>query len=206
MKVDSRWYWMLILVFGGLVIYAAFPLLIHGIALFLTVTTGLLLAIPLELWWIIGILVLTLMAIKVMLRLGRHLLGASKTPISYSRPQGRLTDLHHTLLSASRGDYSKENVRQLLHSLAIDLIALERDISQDEARRSFIDRTWTRNEALKSYLYKEREFRPRRLGWLRRSEKETPEFLKETKEALDELEHYRRFGDQEEIDVRDSDG
>ena len=194
MRPDSRWVWMLILILGGLVIYAAFPLLVHGIILFLAVTIGLLLAIPRELWWFIGIAVLTLAAIKPMLRLATHLLRFSEKSAAPSKFRGRLAELRHTFESASKGDYSKDSVRQLLRFLAIDLIMLELDTTEDEARRSFLDKTWTRNEALKSYLYKERDFKVKRPRRLRGSK--GPDFLEETKEALDYLEDYRKFGNQ----------
>ena len=75
-------------------------------------------------------------------------------------------------------------------------MALELDVSEDEAGKAFFQKTWTRDDGLKPYLYKEKDFGAKRYRWLRGPEKEGDRFLKETKEALEYLEHYRKFGDQ----------
>jgi hypothetical protein len=201
MKIN-RWLIPLLLILAGLVICALYPLLIQGmeLLLFIMVQGGsALLALPQMLWWLSGAIFLTFWGLKLLLRLGKHIFSASKSPFHRPSLHGRLSALWQYLYSArSEGSYSQDEVRQFLRLLTIDLIALKLDISEEEARKRFFQGDWTQDHVLKAYLYKERDFVTQMLGkrflrWLKRSER--PVFLEETREVVNRLKEYRNFAD-----------
>jgi hypothetical protein len=210
MRTD-RWLMALILIVAGLVIYALYPLLIYGMELFLFVTVqglSVLLALPQLLWWLAGAMFLTFWGLKLLLRLGTNFLWAPGRPLPAAAFHGRLQALRHRLYAATSGPFSQDEIRQLLRLLTIDLIALNLDLSEEEARKRFFQGDWTSDHVLKAYLYKERHLVRQGLGqrfmqWFRKLE--TPSFLQETGDILNHLETYRSFSDgEEQIDIADS--
>jgi len=192
---------LMILIVGGLLLYTAYPLLIYGMNLLLFIIVqgvSVLLALPQVLWWLLAVIIFIFLGLKLLLRLGKNIFSGSGIPLTVLSFHGRLSALRQCICSARSAPYSQDEVRQLLRSLAIDLIALKLDISQEEARNRFSREDWTQDQTLKVYLYKERDFEARRLGqrllqWFRKSE--TPEFLRETKETIARLKYYRDFAD-----------
>jgi hypothetical protein len=100
-------------------------------------------------------------------------------------------ELRSSLYEARWETYSQDKVRQLLSSLAIHLISLRLDISEEEARKLYFRADWTEDEIVKAYFYKERAaVKKRRLlpRWFKKSGPSL--FLKETGQILNRLGHY----------------
>ena len=191
MRPDRRWLYLFMVVLVGLLIYIIFPLL----DLFLVVLragVNVILAMPQLVWWLIGVAIMIVWGLHLLLRLGESALPSTPEPLPLSQFHGRLSELRRSLYEANSEAYSQDKVRQLLSSLAIDLISLRLDISEEEARNLYFGADWTEDEIIKEYLYRERDTttkRRRRLPkWLKKSEPSL--FLKETGQVLNRLGHY----------------
>jgi hypothetical protein len=152
------------------------------------------LAMPQIVWWFIGVAIMIVWGLHLLLRLGKNALPSIPDPLRLLRTHGRLSELKSCLYEANSETYSQDKVRQLLSSLAIDLISLRLDISEEEARNLYFRADWTEDEILKSYFYRERDTTAktkRRLArWFKKPEPSS--FLKETGEILSRLNHYSR--------------
>jgi hypothetical protein len=191
---DRLWLFGIVLVVAGLLIYALSPLL----DLFLVVLRegmNLFLAMPQIVWWLIGITIMIVWGFHLLAQFGKRLFPTRPQPQPVPQFHGRMGKLRSSLCKARWETYSQDKVRQHLSSLAIDLISLRLDISEEEARKLYFRGDWTDDEIVKAYFYKERpHVKKRRLlpRWFKKSER--PLFLKETSQVLNCLGHYSREG------------
>lgn len=202
MRLDRRWEMTLSVIFGALFIYLAFPLLVRGTEFLLMFIEGgifILLVLPQMLWWGVGMTVLIFWGLQVLINLGISGLRDSrkKEGNSYDHDyHGHFRAIQQRLLQASSGRYYQDEVKNILRSLAIDLITLKLDIPEEEARKRFQQGDWTEDQALKAYLSQELFRGKEGQGlWRRFKRKKSQAFLEETQEALDRLKSYSNFSD-----------
>lgn len=204
MRLNRRGLYLILVVLGGLLIYALSPLW----SLFLvTFRAGaiLVLAVPQIIWWFIGVMLMIVWGGHLLFRLGKSALPSERVPLPLLRSSGRLNEIRRSLSEADAGMYSQDKVRQLLSSLAIDLISLRLDLSEEEARKVYFLGEWTEDEKIRAYFDKQRDttVKGRRpLSRLFKKLEPTP-FLRETGEVLDRLKYYSRSFDGGKFDETD---
>ena len=153
---------------------------------------ALILAMPQRLWWFVGVGGFTVWGFCLLVHLGKKALSGREEPRPVLQPQGDLSQLCKFLEEARSGPYYQDRVRQRLSNLAVDLISLRLDLSEEEARKVYFREDWTEDELVRAYFFKGKE-NPlknersrsrdvRRLG--------PSLFLKETDQILDRLSHY----------------
>jgi hypothetical protein len=191
MRPDRHGLFLFTLILVGVLIYALSPLL----DLFLFVFRqgiNLILAMPQIVWWLVGEAILTFWGLHLLVDLGRGAFSEIPDLQPAPRSQGYLRELRKSLYEADSGTYSQDKVRLLLSTLAIDLISLRLDISEEEARKLYFGANWTEDEIVKAYFYKEKDTmaknRRRLPRWFKKSEPFL--FLKETGQILNRLTHY----------------
>jgi hypothetical protein len=202
MKPDRRWGIPLFVTLGALFIYFTFPLLVQGMNSLIKFIIGgifILLALPQMLWWGVGVTILIFWGLRVLMNLEISRLSKSGKregqPYDYDY-HGRFRVIRQRLLGASSRRYSQDEVRNILRSLAIELIALKLDISEEEARQRFRQGDWTEDRALEAYFLPEPHRGKEKQGlWRRFKRTKSPAFLEETQEALDRLKSYRNFSE-----------
>ena len=197
MKLDRRWLLPLTLILAAFFLYFSFPLLVMGIHSLLTVLIlgGTILgALPQILWWILGGMFLVLWGLKVIIQLGSRELEGKKEARIHLPFSGRLRAIYRTLFRSELGWYSQNEVRNLLQSRAIDLIALKLDISEKEAQRRFQKGDWTEDPLLKTYFSEDRNREPEKHGlWRRFMKSKRPNVLAAARNVLERLEAYDDF-------------
>jgi len=191
MRPDRRWLFLFMVILFGLLLYAISPIL----DLFLIVLrqgVSLILAMPQLAWWLIGGAILAIWGLHLLVQLGKNAFPGPPEPLSAPRSHGPLSELRGSLYEARSETYSQDKVRQLLSSLAIDLISLRFDIAEEEARRLYFRADWTEDEIVKTYLSKKRDTTAKSRRplpkWFKKSEPSL--FLKETGHILNRLDHY----------------
>jgi hypothetical protein len=151
------------------------------------------------LWWGVGVTILVFWGLRVFMNLEISTLSKSRKregqPYDHDY-HGRFRVIRQRLLGASSRRYSRDEVRNILRSLAIDLITLKLDISEEEARQRFRQGGWTEDRALRAYFFAEPDRGKEKQGlWRRFKRTKYPAFLEETQEALDRLKSYNNFSD-----------
>ena len=202
MRLNRSWEILLVVTLGALFIYFAFTLLVRGMEFLLTFILGgifILLALPQMLWWGAGMTILIFWGLQVLINLGIGRLPSShkKEGQSYDHDfHGRFRAIQQRLLRASSRRYYQDEVKNILRSLAIDLISLKLDISEQEAKERFRQGDWTQDQALKDYFFEEPAWEKEREGlWRRFKRAKAPAFLEKTQKALDRLKSYGNFSD-----------
>jgi hypothetical protein len=194
MRLNRQREILLVVAFGALFIYLAFPLLVRGMEFLLLFILGgifLLLALPQMLWWGIGMAILGLWGLRLLVELGIDKLVRPREPSSPPPSQGRLGAIHRSLLQAGSGGYYWDIVKNTLRSLAFDLIALRFDLSEKEAIDKFHRRDWTEDQDLLGYFFEESAPGPERKGLAARFKKSTSmPYLKKIQRTLDRMESY----------------
>jgi len=182
---------------GALFLYFSFPLLVEGIRSLLAILIlggAILQALPQILWWILGGGFLVIWGLGVIVRLASRGL-ARKKKTKADRPfSGRLRAMHRILSRGGSGWYFQDEVRNLLRSLAMDLIALKLALSEEEAQQRFRKGDWTEDPLLVEYFSEERSWGKERKGvkrWFQKSK--PPDFLEMARKALEQLETYGNF-------------
>ena len=199
MRLDRWWGIPLSVTLGAIFICFAFPLLVQGMDSLLGFIRGgifVLLALPQVLWWGIGVTILSIWGLLILVNLGINKLSSSNEPSTLLFSHGRFRTIHRSLSQAGLGSHYQDEVRNILRSLAIDLITLKLDISEEEARQRLQQGDWTEDQALKAYFSQERSREEEERGfWRRFKRKKSPAFLEETQETLDRLRSYNNFSD-----------
>lgn len=199
MRLDRWWGILLSVTLGAIFIYFAFPLLVQGMDSLLGFMRGgifVLLALPQVLWWGIGVAILSIWGLLILVNLGINKLSSANEPSTLPSSQGRFRAIHRSLSQAGLGSHYQDEVRNILRFLAIDLITLKLDISEEEARQRVQQGDWTEDQALKAYFSQERTREEKGQGfWRRFKRKKSPAFLEETQETLDRLRSYSNFSD-----------
>jgi hypothetical protein len=196
MRRDRRWLFLLLLALAGGMFYALSPLL-YLFAFIFRQGIHLIIALPQIVWWLIGGAILTFYGLHVFVRLQKSAFPKIPEPQFPPQSQGRLAERRRSLYEANSGAYSRDEVRRFLSTLAIDLISLKLDISEEAARKLYLRGDWTEDEILKTYFYKEKDTtalkkRKRLLRWFK--EPEPSPFLKDTSQIMNRLTHYRKTG------------
>jgi hypothetical protein len=190
-RPDRHWLFLFVVVLVGVLIYVLSPLLKLFLFVF-RLGTDLILAMPQLLWWLIGGAILSFWGLHLVLRLGKSTLPGVPEPQLIRQSQGYLSKLRKSLCEADSGTYYQNRIRQHLSALAIDLISLRLDISEEEARNLYFRADWTEDEIVKAYFNKEQDAtvknRRRLSRWFKKSEPSL--FLKETGQILDRLDRY----------------
>ena len=192
MRPDRQWLFLFVVVLVGVLVYALSPLL-NVFLFFFRQGINLILAIPQLVWWLIGGAILTFWGLHLLVQLRKSaLLPGVPEPQPARQSRGHLSELRKSLYEADSGSYSQDRVRQHLSTLAIDLISLRLDMSEEEARKLYFRADWTEDQIVKAYLYKEREMATKNRGrlprWFKKSQPSV--FLKETGQVLNRLDHY----------------
>jgi hypothetical protein len=150
--------------------------------------------LPQIFWWAAGVAALIICGLGALRNLGIMMGSRSKESTLASSAVGRFGVIYRNLSRRSYGEYSRKELRKLLGSLAIDLIALKRDIPESEAARIFREGDWTDDPALRSYFLPQESSCEQGRGLWRRLKKSraaiSPE---ETQEALARLISYGEF-------------
>ena len=94
--------------------------------------------LPKMLWWILSGAVLVIWALRALAQLARQGLAAGKTSKVEQAHGGRLREVQRLFDRAESSLYCLEETQGLLRSLAIDLIALRWDVSDETARQRLI--------------------------------------------------------------------
>ncbi len=194
MKPDRRWLLPLILILAAGFLYLTFPLWFEGVRSFLVILIlggTILQALPQVVWWIVGLAILVFWGLGMIVRLaGRELAGKKE---SKGNPpfSGSLRAIYRTLSRGGAGWYFQDEVRNLLRSLAVDLISLKLAISEEEARQKFQKGDWTEDLLLKTYFSEERNWEKERQGLWRRFRNPDPfHFLETARTTLARLKDY----------------
>jgi len=199
MKPDRLWLLPLTLILGASFLYFSFPLLVEGTRSLLTILIlggTILSALPQVVWWAMGGAFLVFWGLEVIVHLAsRELAGKKKARVN-SPFSGRLRTIHRTLSRGGSGRYFHDEMRNLLRSRAVDLIALKLDISEKEALQRFQKGDWTKDPLLKTYFSEEKNWGKDKQGlWLGFKKSKAPDFLEKARTALERLETYGNFPD-----------
>jgi hypothetical protein len=194
MRPDRHWLFLFVVVLVGVLIVLIYVLSRPNMFLFfLRQGINLVLATPQFVWWLTGGAILSFWGLYLLLQLRKGALPETPDPRPGRQSQGHLNELRKSLYETDLGTYSQDRVRQNLSTLAIDLIFLKLDISEEEARNLYFRADWTQDEIVKAYFYKQRAtIKRRRLlsKWFKKSERTL--FLKETSQVLNRLSHYSK--------------
>jgi hypothetical protein len=197
MKPDRRWLLPLSLILVAFFLYFAFPLLVEGVRSLLVILIlggTILRALPQILCWLVGGAFLVFWGLGVIVHLASRELAGKKEARVHSPVSGRLRAIHRTLSRGGSGWYFQDEVRNLLRSRAVDLIALKLDISEDEAQQRFQNGDWTEDPLLKEYFSEEKNRGKEKQGlWPRLKKSGPPDFLEKARTALGRLETYGNF-------------
>lgn len=87
------------------------------------------------LWWLLGGLIPALWALKLLATLARRALNPRKAAAQEKARPGRMRQIQGLLERGPQSRYAQEETSALLRTLAIDLIALRRDVTEEEARQ-----------------------------------------------------------------------
>lgn len=192
MRPDRQWIFLFILfLIGMLLIYSLSPF--WGLFLFFFQQgINLILAMPQIVLWLIGGTVLAYWAFHLFLKLAKSMFPGIPKPQSVQRIQGNLGELRRSIHEVDPGTYSQGRIRQLLSSLAIDLISIRLDISEEESRKIFFAAEWTEDDILKSYFYDKKSTTSKNKWSFPRFFKkfESSSLLDETGQVLDRLNYY----------------
>jgi hypothetical protein len=199
---------ILMAILGVLSICLVSLLLAQGMATILGLIilgTRIIAELPQILWWGAGVAVLIIGGLRVLCRLGTVMWFRSEesTPASFS--PGRLGVIHRSLSRTGYGEYSRNEVRKLLGSLTIDVIALKLDIPETEATRLFREGNWTEDSDLASSLLPQQSSPEQgRSLWRRIKKSRSAPFLEETQNTLDRIQklhscHFERSEAKREI-------
>ncbi len=192
MRPEQHWLLLFVLVLVGVLIYVLSPLL-NVFLFFFRQGINLTLAVPQIVLWLTGGVILTVWGLHLLVQLKKSALPGIPEPQSTRQSQGHLSELRKSLYEADSGTYSQDRVRQHLSTLAIDLISLRLDVSEEEARKHYFRADWTEDEIVKAYFNKEKDTtaknRRRLPRWLKKSEGSL--FLKEISQVLNRLDHYK---------------
>lgn len=114
---------------------------------------------------------------------------------------GRMEAIHKTLTRAESSMYSREEIRNLLRSLVINMIVLKLEISEAEARERLTRGNWTEDPLLKEFFSKRPGLVEEERGrWQWSKKPSTPVFLHEAGNILDRLEAYGDFPKREKAE------
>ncbi|NWF54902.1 MAG: hypothetical protein HXY45_08935 [Syntrophaceae bacterium] len=156
MKSDRRWLLPLVLILAAGFLYLTFPLWVEGVRSFLVILIlggTILEALPQVVWWMAGLAILVFWGLRMIVRLADRELAGKKESGGNSPFSGRLRVICRTLSRGGAGWYFQDEVRNLLRSLAVDLIALKLAIFEEEAQQRFQKGDWTEDLLLKTYFY-----------------------------------------------------
>jgi hypothetical protein len=194
MKSDRRWFLLLMLILAAVLLYISFPLLVEGVGSFLVILVlgaTILRALPQVVWWIMGLTFLVLWGLGIIVLLAGRELAGKKESRGNSPFSGRLRAIYRTLSRGGAGWYFQDEVRNLLRSLAVDLISLKLAIPEEEALQRFQKGDWTEDLLLKTYFSEERNWEKERQGLWRRFRKSDPShFLETARTTLARLKDY----------------
>lgn len=161
--------------------------------------------LPQWFWWAAGIAALSICGLGISGNLLSMMwLRAKESPSALVAP-GRLGTIHRSLSRKGYGEYRRRELRDLVGSLAVDLITLKRDIPESDALRIFREGDWTDDPGLGSYLFpreSSREQSPGRRRWFRKSKPAS--FLEETHDALERLIAYSK-SEEAVLDISEAD-
>lgn len=150
--------------------------------------------LPQVFWWAAGVAALIICGLGILRNLGIMMWSRSKESALASSTPGRFGAIYRSLSRTGYGEYSRNELRKLLGSLAIDLIALKRDIPESEAAHIFREGDWTDDPALRSYLLPQESSCEQSRGlWRRLRKSKSPPFPVETENVLARLVSYGEF-------------
>lgn len=191
MNNEHRWFLPVILTAGGLFLYFSFPLWVeaaHSLVGVFILVTKILPALPKILWWVAGVALLGFWAIAVFLKFARMNPKNNKEKKVVPAFPGRLAAIQSTLSRAGSGRYSREEIRNLLRSQAVSLIALEMNISEEESWKIFQKGDWTEDSLLRDYFFEVKDPKEKKWSWRPRFGKSDPTgFLEKTRTVLERL-------------------
>ena len=197
MRLDRRWFLLPVFILSALFLYLAFPLLIEGIhSLLAAMVLGgtVLWALPQVLWWAMAGVLLALWGLGTMIRLWSGRTSRKNMTKMESFPAGRMEAIQKTLVRAGSGRYFREEARNLLRSLAVDLTALKLDLSEEEASQRFIRGDWTDDPELKVFFSIDPDRgKEKQCLWPWSNKSRPPVFLGEVQNILDRLKAYGNF-------------
>ncbi len=208
MKFNRQWFIPLIVIGGLLFTYLGIPFLMRGID---AVLSGVMLgisfsmALPQAFWWGIGAGVLVIAGIQVLIVLGNKTFSRAKT-IKEEKGQGGRFRVIHKILARSDSVYYRGEARDILRSLATDLIALKLNLSAEEAAERFNRGDWTEDRTLLAYFYEMPELvlKKREFGGQLKKLKPAA-FLEEVQKVLAHLKEYGDFPDgRERVELANS--
>ena len=144
--------------------------------------------LPQWFWWAAGIAALSVYGLGISGNLLSMMWPRAKESPSALVAPGRLGTIYRNLSRKGYGEYHRRELRDLLGSLAVDFIALKRDIPESDALRVFREGNWTDDPGLRSYLLPRESSREQNRGLWRRFRKRKPaSFPEETQDALERL-------------------
>lgn len=192
MRLDRHWLFLFLMVLMGVLIFVLSPLL-NLFLFFIRQGINLILAIPQLVWWLTGGAILSFWGLHLLAQLRKNMFPKVPRPKPSRLFQGRLSELRKSLYEADLGTYFQDKVRKRLSTLAMDLISLRLDVSEEEARKYYFNGDWTEDEIVKTYFNKEKDIPVKNRGRLRRwIKKSQPSlFIIETGQVLNRLDHYK---------------
>lgn len=175
----------------------SFQMLIWGSRSFLVVLNlgvAILRALPQALCWAMVAALPTIWGLRVIIHLGSG--GVSRRNATGIEPllPGRMEIIHKAFVRAESSKYSQEEVKNLLRSLALDLIALKKDLSEAETRQRFNRGDWTDDPALSAFLKQGPDAREEKRGrWPGSKKPRARAFPDDVMDAMDRLEVFSNF-------------
>ena len=197
MRLDRCWFLLPVLILSALFLYPAFPLFVEGIRSLLAVMIlggTILWALPQVLWWAMAGVILALCGLRIIIRLWSRLPAREDMSKMEFSPAGRMGAIQKALVRSGSGKYFREEAKHLLRSLAVDLMVLKLELSEEEVKWRLIQGDWTDDPALKAFFSEEPDREKEKQGrwpWLKRSK--PPAFLDEVRNILDRLKAYTDF-------------
>jgi len=196
MRLDRKFFSVFMAIPGFLAIGLLSLLLAEGmVAMWGLIVIGmrLLVDLPQWYWWAAGIAALSIYGLGISGNLLSMMWPRAKESPSALVAPGRLGTIYGSLSRKNHGEYYRRELRDLLGSLAVDVIALKRDIPESDALRVFREGSWTDDQGLRSYLLPGESSREQSRDMWRRFRKRKPApFLEETQDALERLSSYSK--------------
>jgi hypothetical protein len=197
MKRSGRWVLRLVLILWTLLFCLALSHVIetvHSVQAMLTALWVILDSLPQMLWWILGGAVLAIWTLEALVQLARQGLTSAKRRKVEQPPTGRLKEIQSIFDRTESSLYYWDETRALLRSLAIGLVALRQDISDEAAWQRLVRADRNEESSLRELFVEETDGRSERpAGGTMRNQSRSPILLDDIEKALDRLNTYGDF-------------